>query len=482
MPDAEKSFLAIGTPSDSYTAGFSITKTLGEADAFFFARRNKTAKIANSQTQTSIEPSDTLSESELEEHQVANLLLQYVNSVFSFYSLISVGTTMKAPLLNDFVEQRLVKTANNTLVLVKHEEDGVVFEVDSAGMAVLERTLSSFWALERGLSALPNAAFLSIVATFDSSFAEIVEFFLKVHPERFYTDTQLISLKDIIRCGSVEAVVSQVVKDQIFVLMRGSHDDQSEFIANRMDVDIKGSWPRYGDFIELFERRNLIAHGEAYFTLRYEQKLSSFTNLENKGEVGERVTVNSRYLSNVADLLLEYGVLLVFSLWRKYLKQSEKESYAWVNIVAIKAIVEGRSRAVSRILRYMLTIKSSSFSDSARKMAIVNLATSLYKLKQNKEAEKVLKSADWSAVSLDFTVCIAAIRSDVDKVVSMMAAAVQSDALIANSFREWPAFDFIRNDERFRAKYQEIFGEPLIPSRGKNSQNDAADKEGSPEL
>ena len=100
-----------------------------------------------------------------------------------------------------------------------------------------------------------------MVATFDLYFSEIVRFFLSIHPELYTESDKQISLKEIFARKSLDEVTNQVIDIEVINLIRGSHMDQVQFIETHLDVKIIGHYERWPNFIEIFERRNLGAHG-----------------------------------------------------------------------------------------------------------------------------------------------------------------------------------------------------------------------------
>ena len=51
--------------------------------------------------------------------------------------------------------------------------------------------------------------------------------------------------------------------------MRGSHDEQIEYIEKNLHIDIRNHYEEWGEFIEIFERRNIISHGNYIINSHY---------------------------------------------------------------------------------------------------------------------------------------------------------------------------------------------------------------------
>jgi hypothetical protein len=97
------------------------------------------------------------------------------------------------------------------------------------------------------------------------------------------------------------------------------------------------------------------------------------------------------------------------------------------------------------------------------KMMIINYANAV-KLSGDKErGEKILDSEDWSAVTDNFKICVAAVKDDMDTVLELMHPVVTMGLMGTGDFREWPVFDSMRSDPKFISSFEEQFGEKMFP-------------------
>jgi hypothetical protein len=476
------------TPDPAPTTFLGLTKAGDdEFSGFRFAPSLEAAREPDSNSETFnqeaiADRTSIVSDDDSKDNQLPRLLIKFADSAFSFHPLIAVGPAVKRMMTRGYIRQELANIASSENTPMFEDDNEVVFELDEPTAALMTQKLDRFWMIDKGMGTLPSATILAMVATFDSVFAEIIKSFLQMNPARFEGDSFKVSVADAIRAGSIEKMIEQIIEDEVFELMRGSHHEQTEFVRDKLGVDVSSSWARYADFIEIFERRNLVAHGEPKFNQRYLDKCNRHGTVERLGKLGEPVSLGTGYLRHAADIILEYGILLIFSLWKKHSKKTESELYDWVNTIALKAISRKRYKAASRILEYTLAIKSKSFDDKSRKMQRVNLANAYYRAEDPKKAEAVLAEEDWSAVSEDFLICISAIKNDIDDVVSRMQSVSDRGLLSSEDFREWPAFENIKRDERFAEEYKRLFGKSIIPHHLLTSSNISdLEKVGNPE-
>ncbi|HEY3623105.1 MAG TPA: hypothetical protein VGL12_12070 [Roseiarcus sp.] len=100
--------------------------------------------------------------------------------------------------------------------------------------------------------------------------------------------------------------------------------------------------------------------------------------------------------------------------------------------------------------------------EATRKRMVVKLENS-EKLRGNKdEAEKILSSEDWSAVTDGFLVCVAAVRDDVQTVIRLMKPAVAAGHLKIDNFQDWPVFEKVRSDPAFVETFEREFNRRIV--------------------
>lgn len=189
--------------------------------------------------------------------------------------------------------------------------------------------------------------------------------------------------------------------------------------------------------------------------------------MSKHGHKGSEKTLNteielsSLYLRQAIDLLLEFGVLLVFSLWRKHFTEQEQDAFSSLNQVSFDLIKSRNYVVAIRVLEYGLGLKSVKILDRTMKMMVVNLASAYRHSKDEKRCLNTLASVDWSGSADEFKICAEALKVNVPEVVSLMGVVSQSNKITKENFRDWPVFDFVKDQEEFCAAFLSIFTEPF---------------------
>jgi hypothetical protein len=158
---------------------------------------------------------------------------------------------------------------------------------------------------------------------------------------------------------------------------------------------------------------------------------------------------------------MEFGMLLIFMLWRKHIEESSEEAFLCLGRSCYQLIVKKRYTVAKNVLNFCLFKQKPACSDSILRMMAINLANVYKKQKKDEECEKVLCKFDWSATKDEFELCIASLRGDVNRVVALMPGTAASNAISSNSFREWPVLDWVRDEPEVQDAFIRVYGEPM---------------------
>jgi hypothetical protein len=454
-------FLGFRRDEDGDIVGFSVIPDKDTLDKWKIDPKRPPEVATNEQRLNESLPKQGELSSNAPE-RITSLLNRFRNSMTSVHSLISFTSAISPAMSQFFIDQKLVVHARKNLTLIEDVSKTIIYALSRDDVAEIRQLFDEFDTDIQGLDALPGATLLSLVATFDSYFSETVRFFLSIHPERYTESDKEIKLKEIFTSCSLEEVVSQVIDNEIVQLMRGSHTEQVRFVEQHLDTKIIDYYERWSNFVEIFERRNLVAHGNLVVNDSYLKncKSAKYTAID-KIEVGRKLTLTPKYLHKSADILSEFGILLVFVLWRKHIKDSDEDAFRYMSRTCYDLIRTKRSQLAQQLLDFALYKQSRGCSDLIVRMMIVNLANSYKKLNNNIKCQEVISSIDWTASGDRFQVCVAALQGDIEKVVALMPGLAASQALKIHEFRKWPTFDWIRDDPQVNETFERVYGEPM---------------------
>jgi hypothetical protein len=392
----------------------------------------------------------------------AELLERFLQSMNSVSATIALTNVTGAMAIGMFIEGGLFAHAQKNLRLMEQDDKITVFDFKRSQFSELKKLLDLYVELKEGHATLPSATLLSVVATFDAYFAEIVRYFLDLHSDRYSSSQRQISLKEVFKKKTLQEVIDQVLDNEIGELMRGSHTEQVKFVEANLNVQVIDYYERWPDFVEIFERRNLVAHGnlivnELYLDRCRDAKLKIHKDVC----VGKPLTLTPEYLRKSVGTLMEFGMLLNFMLWRKHIPDSNESAFSCVSDSCYQLIYRKRYNVAKNVLSFCLFKQKPACSDNIIRMMAINLANAYKKLKINTECQKVLDNFDWSATKNEFQLCMASLQDDVDRVVTLMPGIAASSGVTSNEFREWPVLDWVREDPRIQEAFSKVYGEPM---------------------
>ena len=323
---------------------------------------------------------------------------------------------------------------------------------------------------KKGVERFPSATLLSFVATFDTLVVDILSKMLRLQSDWLERSERTISLARLAAANSLDEIIQEQIAEEVYQFSRGSHSEQAGYIKRNFGIDIEKDWKRWPDYIEIFERRNLVAHGERNFNSRYVRICISAGHKGSAELLGKKVELTANYLRQSLNVLLEFAVLLSFSLFRKFVKEVEEQAFTNLNEAVFTLTQRGHYVVAERLASYALGLKGAKITSEIRLMLIVNRASAMRHDGREEEAKAFLEKEDWTAVSDLFKICVASVSGDVKKFEELLPKLNASGEINAHSLLTWPCFSFVRKDAQAQAVIKNVFNIDL----GKEVSGDEA--------
>jgi hypothetical protein len=313
-----------------------------------------------------------------------------------------------------------------------------------------------------GFNLIPDSFLLSLVAKFDYQMSDLAKRLHLARPDRLTNSEKTLTAKEIMQMKSFEDVLISLIDLDVDKMMRGSHADMIRQFEKSFEIEVIANYKSWPIFVEIFERRNLSAHANRCVSKEYIDKCSKEGVDLKDLKIGDNVPLTFKYIKRSVDVLLEFGLNLVYVLWLKSIPDDEEIIFSHLNDACYQMIKSERLEVAERLLGFGRSARKRKPLDMVTKMMTVNLAICKKKNGKLDDMKKILSSTDWSATSKVFRICIHALNDEVDRVVDMMPSVQSDDEVGKFGFRQWPAFDSVRSDDKFAAKFEEIYSEPII--------------------
>jgi hypothetical protein len=347
--------------------------------------------------------------------------------------------------------------------LVRPDEVGFeLYRITIDHAAALSKKLERSNNISSGINSIPGLFLMGLISSYDQFLSKLIKCMFISNPEILSSSERNISFKDLTEIGSVEAARERIIEKEIESIIRDNHSDQIAWLESRLNMPMRKDLKIWSDFIEICERRNLIAHTNGTVSTQYIVNCKKHgCDIENL-IVGNVLEVTGKYYETAVSIILEFGIKLTQVVWRKLKPAEIEEADRELNKITFRLITKRMYKEAITLLRFGLFEMKKHGTELFRKMMVVNLANA-EKLNGNKsEAEKILNDEDWSASTDTFVICVAAVRDDTQTVIKLMKAVVDTGHLTVANFREWPVFENIRSDSHFVETFEREFGQRIV--------------------
>ena len=284
-------------------------------------------------------------------------------------------------------------------------------------------------------------------------------------PELLSSSERNLSFKDLIEIGSVEAARERIIQKEIETVIRKNHSEQVSWLESKLKMTLTKGLDIWPNFIEICERRNLLTHTGGIISEQYLKTCANHGCNVDKVVICETIAINGKYYHDAVGVILEFGMKLVQVIWRKLLSEDIEQANMQLNGFSYRLITRRRYKLAAKMLNFGLHEMKKHGTEATRKMMVVNYANA-EKLGGNIGlSRKILDREDWSASTDNYRICVAAVKDEIEDVVSLMPRVVEANAMDIASFREWPVFETVRSDPRFVETSERVFGEKLLAER-----------------
>lgn len=338
---------------------------------------------------------------------------------------------------------------------------------DSSAVMGIKKTHHAIQQLSHAAnSELPDVVerslFVGLFSAFDAFSGLLLSTIYKRKPQLFSTLQRTVSVSDILKHNSFNDLQNTVLRQELEDFRRQSYVDQFRELENTFSIKLREfkHWP---DFVECSQRRNLVTHCDLLVTQQYLEICDrEGFQFAKRPKVGQQLELGGKYFLRACDIVSEVGLKLGQTLWRKIFPTELKEADEELNEAIYGTLYIERYQLARLFAEFAISQKSLS-AEVYRRMFTVNLAIALKAGGNTSDVDKVLKTLDWSACSLDFKLAEAVLRDrDSDACDLMKKIGKQAEYIKEESYHVWPLFSTFRLTPGFLKAYQEVYDRPFI--------------------
>lgn len=360
----------------------------------------------------------------------------------------------------------VIKKESFKEVKAELEKYGPLLENENRKLKVIafketSRAVRRFWRLKG--SNVPGVIevglFLSLFAAYDAFIGDLMRALYVRKPALFGAINKELNFRDVLGAESLDALKEKVLEEEIEDLRRKSYSEQFSVLERRFEIATLTKLDSWPDFLECSQRRNLLTHCDGIVSRQYREKCKEAGIKESEiPPLGTKIGLGSSYFYASCELILELGVKLGHTLWRKCLPNELEQADRHLMYLLYSALESG-DWARAEILGEFAFGQHNIANERNKKTIIINYAQALKRNDKAEKATELIKSIDWSATGYEFRLSELVIRECWDEAAGLMREIGAGDQLLSQeAYHLWPLFLEFRETDEFALAYQDLFG------------------------
>jgi hypothetical protein len=336
--------------------------------------------------------------------------------------------------------------------------------VSRDNMHTMKLLLRQYQKIANADKVISASYFVSLVSLYDAFLGRMIRALFLLKPQSLNISEKQVSFSELLEFGSIEAAREHIIEKEVEAVLRKSHSEQFEWLENHFGLTLRKGLHIWPQFIELTERRNLFVHTGGVVSAQYIDVCEKHGVVHgatvSRGQVSE---ITSDYFNKSYNCILELGIKLGHTLWRKVLPGDRAAADKNLVNTTYQMLAEKRFQIARTLLDFAVDQKKHS-SEQIRRIFIINRVQSYKWSGEETEARKIVKAEDWSASSVDFMLAERVLLDEFENAAILMKRIGADGEVKKGDYRDWPLFTAFRKSDSFLATFTEVFGEPFCES------------------
>lgn len=302
---------------------------------------------------------------------------------------------------------------------------------------------------------------VSLVSQYDAYIGSLIRRVFIIKPELLNSSERNMTFSKLSQYNSIEEAKEYIIEKEIESVLRDSHYNQFKWLENKLNMTLTKDLPSFCDFIEITERRNLFVHSNGIVSSQYLAVCNKHKyQFDSIITTGQELSVDKKYFTKAYRVLFEIGIKLSQVIWRKLLPNDLENADLSLNYIIYRLLQRREYKLAINLSEFATTILKKHSSQEVKLIFNVNKAQSYKWNNQDEICSKMMKGMDWSAMSDKFKLSKAVLLDDYETAYKLMRKiGKDQDEMPQEGYKEWPLFNKIRQEKRFKEVYEEIYNE-----------------------
>ena len=309
---------------------------------------------------------------------------------------------------------------------------------------------------------IETSLFLSLFSAFDVYTGELLTAIYERKPQLFDKLNRKIDLVTVLTASSIDDLKRSVLSDEIESLRRKSYIEQFSELETTFGLSLR-KFERWSDYVECTQRRNLMTHCGGVVSEQY-RKICRDEGYPEKDipTLGTKLEIGPAYFLSTCELMIEVGLKLGQTLWRKILPEELEEADRHLHDTQYDALYSHNWKR-AKVFGEFAVGQHKFSSEINKRICIINYCIALKFFGDEVNAQKELNKVDWSASINDFRLAEAVLNGRFEDAASIMIRIGKFGEMVKEDFyHTWPLFHAFRESPEFMAAYEKIYGYPFV--------------------
>lgn len=318
---------------------------------------------------------------------------------------------------------------------------------------------------------LSRGSFLMLNNYFEYLLSDLLSYHYNKFQKSLNEKQFSLTLKEINEYESLEEFTKALITKEVESMMvKMTFDQLLDHFHSNLEIDNEKVILNWDLIRECRERRHLIVHNSSKVNKKYIIRTKNLFKLK----IGDTVHVDKDYFSNACKEFYLAGHLLAYNSWGKWDKEEFTNVLYQIMCDTFELLKQKDYTLVSRFTMYSYKIEARDEVQEDYLLRIkVNRLIALKKLSDNTALSKELKKTILGTASPIFKLAFAILLDKHDNILKLVKQAKAIDELNLDKYKEWPIFDFIRDNNELNIKIEaelKITGvSGTLPKEGRKS-------------
>lgn len=354
--------------------------------------------------------------------------------------------------------KKLIKEKYNRDVkvdYVKNENGGGSIDIDNlegidldVHMSIIEEIVNLTKKNRRNYEILYKSSLMNLVVYLESMIAEVFRENFNKYPGKV-VNKKTLTFEEIKNMGSFEEATSYLIENEIEAMMYKSFVDWCAFLKKENKLKMSYLDKEQINIVEIICRRNLFVHNRGIVNQIYLSKVDD--RLKESINIGERLKVDRDYIDNAVKTIERVGCLILIEVWYSEEGKNKKVRDELFTI-GYRFMKEEKWKIA--LFVYELLSECKTIEQKDKLMAKINKWQCMKWDGHYNKIKDVVELEDFSAYSMEYQICVAALRDDYTTVFKLLPKMYEENGI--ETIEEWPIFKDVRNKEEYKVFLESI--------------------------